>query len=499
MRRAADVHHVLRAAESVDRLGDEALRPGFARALDLRVAVAAGALGFLQDAGIGFRQRLVGEQRAGLRHLAVRQIDRGRGRPVRAEQFLDGLDGGGGALDQRIAVAGVGDGGLQHVAQPHRAVVAQQQHPGFEGAGHAGRRAARCRAPCRGPRSRNARWWRLAGAGPWPQITSVRPRLTSWTMIGTSPPGPFRCGSTTCSVKAVATPASKALPPFSRMPMPTAVAIQCVEVTTPKVPSISGRVVKGSGLMLLMGFHAAAGICDAAHLTTGEAGCQPLGCHAWHRVPVIRPAPRRRTGSLTAWQATPSISAGASLRHRSNASGQRGLKAQPGGGSIGLGISPLHRNALAAGHREIGNRTQQHPGVGHARIGEQFAAFGDLDDAAEIHHADAARHVADHGEVVADEQIGQAELVLQVAHQIEDLRLHGDVERRGRLVADDEFGFRRQRAGDRDALALAAGKFVRIFHAVVGMQPDQRQQLADPRRGYRARPGSGRRRGSARR
>src|SRR3954454_7342138 len=32
--------------------------------------------------------------------------------------------------------------------------------------------------------------------------------------------------------------------------MPTAVAIQCVQVTTPKVPSISGRVVNGLGLML---------------------------------------------------------------------------------------------------------------------------------------------------------------------------------------------------------------------------------------------------------
>src|ERR1051325_11594371 len=90
-----------------------------------------------------------------------------------------------------------------------------------------------------------------AGAGPWPQITWVWPRLTSCTMMGTSPPGPFRCGSTTCSVKAVATPASKALPPFSSVAIPTAVAIQWVEVTTPKVPSISGRVVNGSGLMLL--------------------------------------------------------------------------------------------------------------------------------------------------------------------------------------------------------------------------------------------------------
>src|SRR3954466_6016099 len=90
----------------------------------------------------------------------------------------------------------------------------------------------------------------LDGAGPWPQITSVRPRLVSCTIMGTSPPGPFRCGSTTCSVKAVATPASNALPPFSSVAIPIAVAIQCVEVTTPKVPSISGRVVNGLGLML---------------------------------------------------------------------------------------------------------------------------------------------------------------------------------------------------------------------------------------------------------
>src|SRR5215510_319814 len=91
-----------------------------------------------------------------------------------------------------------------------------------------------------------------AGAGPCPQITSTLslPLRTSCRITGTSPPGPLRCGSTTCSVKAVATAASKALPPRSRIPMPTAVAIQWVEATTPKVPSISGRVVKGLGLML---------------------------------------------------------------------------------------------------------------------------------------------------------------------------------------------------------------------------------------------------------
>src|ERR1700730_6670325 len=113
------------------------------------------------------------------------------------------------------------------------------------------------------------------GAGPWPQITSVRPRLISCTMIGTSPPGPFKCGSTTCSVNAVATPASNALPPFSRIPIPTAVAIQWVEVTTPKVPSISGLVVKGSGLTLLMGIHCCGGVLLGGALDHSQGGLPP--------------------------------------------------------------------------------------------------------------------------------------------------------------------------------------------------------------------------------
>ncbi len=46
------------------------------------------------------------------------------------------------------------------------------------------------------------------------------------------------------SVNPVATAASKAFPPFSSIDMPTAVAIQCVLVTTPKLPVISGLVVK---------------------------------------------------------------------------------------------------------------------------------------------------------------------------------------------------------------------------------------------------------------
>ena len=68
---------------------------------------------------------------------------------------------------------------------------------------------------------------------------------------GRSPPGPFRCGSTTCSAKPAATAASNALPPRSSIAMPAAEASQWVEATIPKVPRSSGRVVKLSGLPLL--------------------------------------------------------------------------------------------------------------------------------------------------------------------------------------------------------------------------------------------------------
>ena len=62
-----------------------------------------------------------------------------------------------------------------------------------------------------------------------------------------------------------------------------------------------------------------------------------------------------------------------------------------------------------------------------------------------------------------DENHRELHLAREVAEQIQNLRLDGDVERGDRLVGNDEFGFDGERAGDGDALALAAGKFVRIF------------------------------------
>ena len=101
------------------------------------------------------------------------------------------------------------------------------------------------------------------------------------------------------------------------------------------------------------------------------------------------------------------------MRQRSWAWAQRVWKRQPVGGLSGLGTSPASRMrarwAVGIGHR---HGRQQRLGVGMARLGEQAALGRQLDDLAEIHDGDPVGDVAHHGEVVGDEEVGEAELVL---------------------------------------------------------------------------------------
>ena len=83
----------------------------------------------------------------------------------------------------------------------------------------------------------------------------------------------------------------------------------------------------------------------------------------------------------------------------------------------------------------------------------------------------------DHAQVVGNEQIGQAKLGLQVLEDIQHLRLDGNIQRRNRLIADDELGAQGQGAGNANALALAAGKFVRVAAGMVIFQTHFSQGL----------------------
>ena len=87
--------------------------------------------------------------------------------------------------------------------------------------------------------------------------------------------------------------------------------------------------------------------------------------------------------------------------------------------------------------------------------------------------------MADDADVVGDEEVGEPELVLEVVEQVDDLRLDRDVERRDRLVGDDQLRPQRERAGDPDPLALAARELVREAVVVLGREPDALQQLLD--------------------
>ena len=75
---------------------------------------------------------------------------------------------------------------------------------------------------------------------------------------------------------------------------------------------------------------------------------------------------------------------------------------------------------------------------------------------------------------------------LQLLEQVDDLRLDRHVQRRHRLVADDELRLERERARDADPLALAARELVRIALGHVLEEAHLRQQLAE--RAARPRP-----------
>ena len=109
------------------------------------------------------------------------------------------------------------------------------------------------------------------------------------------------------------------------------------------------------------------------------------------------------------------------------------------------------------------------------------------------------RDVADDGQVVGDEQVGQAELALEVLQEVDDLRPHRDVERRHGLVGDDEVGLQGQRPGDADALSLTAGEGVRVTIGGVGGQPASLEQRDDLIAGGLRRLHHGRGRRAARR
>ena len=120
------------------------------------------------------------------------------------------------------------------------------------------------------------------------------------------------------------------------------------------------------------------------------------------------------------------------------ASGQRGANGQPGGNAASDGGAPgIGTSRAPCGSVESGNRAEQPGGVGHPAVAVELADRGHLDGTTGVHHQRAVGELGDHPEVVGDDQHARAGDVACRLQHLEDLRLHGDVQRGGRFVADE--------------------------------------------------------------
>src|SRR6266545_3866722 len=122
----------------------------------------------------------------------------------------------------------------------------------------------------------------------------------------------------------------------------------------------------------------------------------------------------------------------------------------------------------------IGHRrgVAQHPRIRVQRLLEDRGDWAGLDDAPQVHDRHALAEVANDAEIVRDEDEGELAAFLQPLQQQQYLRLDRNVEGRDRLVGNEELGLERERAGDTDALTLAAAELVRVAHHRIGGQPD---------------------------
>ena len=96
------------------------------------------------------------------------------------------------------------------------------------------------------------------------------------------------------------------------------------------------------------------------------------------------------------------------------------------------------------------------------RPAEDVVGCPRFNDSALLHDRHGVGNEADDGKIVGDEQVREAEVSLQVAQQGKDLRLNQNVKGGDGFTENEDFGFERERASDRDSLPLTTRELVRV-------------------------------------
>ena len=179
------------------------------------------------------------------------------------------------------------------------------------------------------------------------------------------------------------------------------------------------------------------------------------------RRPAHPISPTRRQ-ALQMAGARPRSATGTTSRQASTANAQRGWKRQPGGGAAEVRRLAVDRAAAARRGACARAAREQRPRVGVRGPANTCRGCAGLDDLAGVHHGDPVAGLRDDAQVVGDQQHAHAGFGAQLQDQLQDLVLHRDVERGGRLVGDQQARPAGQRDGDQHALAHAAAERVRI-------------------------------------
>ena len=164
------------------------------------------------------------------------------------------------------------------------------------------------------------------------------------------------------------------------------------------------------------------------------------------------------------------------------------LQRRPGLATARLGYRTSRREATARRHRgqigrlavdrrqrlaaaaQRGQTAQQPDRVRVTRLIEDVARLAHLDDAPGIHDGDPVAELGHDPQIVRDEDQRQVGLALDLLQEPQVLRLDRHVQRRRRLVGDQETRLARDRDRAGDALADAATHLMGIgVHAPLGI------------------------------
>ena len=161
--------------------------------------------------------------------------------------------------------------------------------------------------------------------------------------------------------------------------------------------------------------------------------------------------------------------------------GTAGAEAAARGGIGGAGDVALQKDAVPPAEiAHLGRGGEERLGIGVQGVVEDGLGVAQLHHLTQVHDGHPVAQVLHHAQVVADEEVGEAQLFLQLPQEVQNLGPDRHVQGGDRLVTDDELGLSSQSPGDDDALALAAGELMGVAVHVGLVEAHHLQELLDP-------------------